>query len=81
MGPAPADAVPPSTKKAPAATQKGITSRCTRWHVAKSRDSCYWIAKNNGCSLGAFYAWNKALSDGGECAQLWVGYAYCVSTK
>lgn len=62
--------------------QKGMTSRCTRTVKVKSGDSCYWIAKNNGCSLKAFYAWNPAVSTNGqECNELWVGWSVCVSTK
>ncbi|RPA81443.1 hypothetical protein BJ508DRAFT_414701 [Ascobolus immersus RN42] len=62
----------------PGPTQGGVYGGCQKWVVAKKDDSCYWIAENNGVGLGRFYERNPAVQEGGECRQLWIGYAYCV---
>lgn len=63
---------------APGPTQDGVAGGCTRWHVAHEGNSCYWIAHDNGIQLDQFYGWNPAVNNGGTCAGLWLGYAYCV---
>lgn len=74
----PAMGMPNRSPLPPAAVQPGIKQGCLTWYVAKEGDSCYWIAQNNGIDLGHFYELNPALNEGGECAGLWLGYAYCL---
>ncbi|THW81133.1 hypothetical protein D6D18_08990 [Aureobasidium pullulans] len=63
---------------APASTQTGIVSGCTKWYTAKSGDYCYAIASANGISTDTFMSWNPAVN-APSCDSIWVGYAYCVA--
>jgi LysM repeat protein len=51
-----------ATVAAPAATQTGIVSGCTKWYTAKSGDYCYAIASANGIDTNTFMAWNPAVN-------------------
>ncbi|KAH0365393.1 carbohydrate-binding module family 50 protein, partial [Aureobasidium melanogenum] len=68
-----------ATVAAPASTQTGIVSGCTKWYTAKSGDYCYVIASANGISTDTFMAWNPAVN-APSCNNIQVGYAYCVAT-
>ncbi|RPA81126.1 hypothetical protein BJ508DRAFT_326737 [Ascobolus immersus RN42] len=80
----------PKPKEAPAAetgveapgwTQDGVVKDCKKWTLARENNSCYAIAEHNNLELAKFYEWNQAVNKkgpGGECSELWVGYAYCV---
>ncbi|KAI5236027.1 hypothetical protein E4T42_09561 [Aureobasidium subglaciale] len=67
-----------ATVAAPASTQTGIVSGCTKWYTAKSGDYCYAIASANGISTDTFMSWNPAVN-APSCDSIWVGYAYCVA--
>ncbi|KAH0222975.1 carbohydrate-binding module family 50 protein, partial [Aureobasidium melanogenum] len=68
-----------ATVAAPASTQTGIVSGCTKWYTAKSGDYCYVIAAANGISTDTFMSWNPAVN-APSCNNIQVGYAYCVAT-
>ncbi|KAG9570501.1 carbohydrate-binding module family 50 protein, partial [Aureobasidium melanogenum] len=68
-----------ATIAAPASTQTGIVSGCTKWYTAKSGDYCYVIAAANGISTDTFMSWNPAVN-APSCNNIQVGYAYCVAT-
>ncbi|KAH0380346.1 carbohydrate-binding module family 50 protein, partial [Aureobasidium melanogenum] len=68
-----------ATVAAPASTQTGIVSGCTKWYTAKSGDYCYVIASANGISTDTFMSWNPAVN-APSCNNIQVGYAYCVAT-
>jgi len=67
-----------ATVAAPASTQTGIVSGCTKWYTAKSGDYCYAIAAANGISTDTFMSWNPAVN-APSCDSIWIGYAYCVA--
>src|SRR5690606_28353661 len=64
--------------EAPGPTQEGINKACKKWHVAKATDSCHSISEDSGVTLEKFYSWNPAVNEGGECMELWIGYAVCI---
>ncbi|RPA93363.1 hypothetical protein L873DRAFT_1581791, partial [Choiromyces venosus 120613-1] len=64
------------TGPTPSPTQGGSPSRCNKWYLVASGDTCAGIASSQGISLANFYAWNPAV--GSTCASLWLGYYVCV---
>ena len=60
----------------PSPIQAGMASGCTVFYETKANDGCYDIAAEYGITLDDFYAWNPAVGD--SCADLYVGYYYCV---
>jgi len=68
---------------APGPTQSGITSRCTKYVLAKSGDDCYDFAINNKVTQQQLYYWNPVLGvNGANCGlQLQAGDAYCVAVS
>ncbi|KAI9007578.1 hypothetical protein CLU79DRAFT_891992 [Phycomyces nitens] len=54
---------------------------CKKYHVVKSTDSCYSVAKANKISMNKFYSLNAGLHHLGDhiCDNLDTGKAYCVA--
>ncbi|RPA72260.1 hypothetical protein BJ508DRAFT_419547 [Ascobolus immersus RN42] len=69
---------PGYTEILPGLVQKGVKEGCKRWELARDGDSCSSIAKRAGIRTRRFYRLNPSVNKGGECKELWVGYAYCV---
>ncbi|KAL4977418.1 hypothetical protein BDW66DRAFT_158791 [Aspergillus desertorum] len=71
---------PTSTSSGPSPTQSGITSSCVTYYGAEEGDSCWLITTGKFAYLNEteFIEWNPAVGSG--CADLWVGYYYCVAT-
>ncbi|KAK4506803.1 hypothetical protein PRZ48_000536 [Zasmidium cellare] len=65
---------------APAATQHGIVSGCTKWYVAAPGDYCSTIADRYNIPVDTFMAWNPAVI-APICSNMNAGNAYCVSTS
>lgn len=71
------------TTPKPTNTQAGIPCSCTKFYEAKSGDSCWQVANDNGIELSLFYSLNPVLGAGGEdCGtMLWPKYFYCIATS
>lgn len=67
------------TAAPPAATQNGVVSGCTQWHVAVPGEYCALVASRYGISVATFMAWNPAV-DPPSCPSMLAGDAYCVAT-
>ncbi|KAL4981676.1 LysM domain protein [Aspergillus falconensis] len=69
-----------STTSGPSPTQTGITSSCVTYYEAEDGDSCWSIVAEKFAYLNQteFIDWNPAV--GSDCANLWLGYYYCVAT-
>ncbi|KAL5360255.1 hypothetical protein BJX96DRAFT_184441 [Aspergillus floccosus] len=65
-----------TTSSITAPTQTGIVADCEEFYTAKSGDTCASIEAQFGITFGEFYSWNPSIGSG--CANLWLGYAYCV---
>ncbi|OBU01349.2 hypothetical protein VE01_00254 [Pseudogymnoascus verrucosus] len=77
--PTPTSVTPPK----PTNTQAGIPASCTKFYEAKTGDSCWQIADDNGIELSLLYSLNPILGAAGEgCGtQLWPEYSYCIATS
>ena len=67
------------TAQAPAPTQPGVVSGCTKWYVAVSGDNCYQVAQKFGIPLNTFMDWNPGVEPP-TCTRMLAGDAYCVAT-
>ncbi|KAL0077175.1 carbohydrate-binding module family 50 protein [Phycomyces blakesleeanus] len=70
-----------SPKKASLNIANRTDPNCKKYHVVKSTDSCYSVAKVNNISLNKFYSLNLGLHHLGDhiCDNLDTGKAYCVA--
>ncbi|KAI9823660.1 MAG: hypothetical protein M1826_007678 [Phylliscum demangeonii] len=57
-------------------TQTGVVAGCLQVYTVRSGDSCNSIETAYGITFAQFYSWNPSV--GSQCANLWLGYAYCV---
>ena len=64
---------------APAPTQSGIASNCDQYYTVASGDSCANIGSQYNVTFAELYSWNPTI--GGDCQNLWVGYAVCVGVS
>ncbi|KAK0701141.1 hypothetical protein B0T21DRAFT_300749 [Apiosordaria backusii] len=58
--------------------QPGTISDCVKFHTIVPEDTCASIAKGAGITLEEFYSWNKEVTSGVECDNLYLGYKVCV---
>lgn len=78
-------APPPTTTSTgpalPTQTQEGFPKDCKKYVAAKSGDSCWALANDNGVTPDKLYELNPVLGSKGEnCGtQIWPGYYYCLS--
>ncbi|OAA74234.1 LysM domain-containing protein [Cordyceps fumosorosea ARSEF 2679] len=65
----------------PTQTHDGFPMDCKRYVAAKSGDSCWALANDNGVALDVFYKLNPVLGANGEnCgSKIWPGYYYCLA--
>lgn len=68
-----------ATAQAPAPTQPGVVSGCTKWYVAVPGDDCYQVAQKFGVLLNTFMDWNPGVEPP-TCLRMLAGDAYCVAT-
>lgn len=62
-------------KPLPPSTPTGTTSRCYRWYLVESGNTCYLITQSFGITQAQFTSWNPAV--GADC-NLFAGLNYCV---
>ncbi|KAI1774393.1 hypothetical protein F4818DRAFT_452388 [Hypoxylon cercidicola] len=67
---------PTATVTPPAPTQTGGVEGCLEYYVVQSGDYCYLIQTEFDITFEQFLSWNPSV--GNDCANLWLGYAYCV---
>ncbi|KAJ5796251.1 uncharacterized protein N7518_004791 [Penicillium psychrosexuale] len=66
-----------TTTTTPAApTQTGYIDGCQEFYTIASGDNCSTMEADFGITLAQLYEWNPSIRS--ICANLWLGYAYCV---
>ncbi|GKU22647.1 unnamed protein product [Fusarium langsethiae] len=67
----------PTGPSRPTATQEGIISTCTAFHMATKGETCDKIVASYGTfDFDTFFKWNPAV--GKDCSGIWANYYYCI---
>ncbi|RMX79389.1 hypothetical protein D0869_08345 [Hortaea werneckii] len=66
----------PRTTEAMGPTQSGMAAGCHQFYTVQSGDSCAAVEEKFDITFAQLYKWNPSIGE--DCANLWLGYAYCV---
>ncbi|RMY22481.1 hypothetical protein D0866_11929 [Hortaea werneckii] len=69
----------PRTTEAMGPTQTGMAAGCRQFYTAQSGDSCAAVEEKFDITFAQLYKWNPSIGE--DCANLWLGYAYCVDAS
>ncbi|KAI1380748.1 hypothetical protein F4677DRAFT_441082 [Hypoxylon crocopeplum] len=58
--------------------REGATEDCVEFEAVIAPMTCESVLNRNHITIEQFYQWNPSV--GADCANLWLGYRYCVST-
>ncbi|KAI7494236.1 hypothetical protein KC367_g8157 [Hortaea werneckii] len=65
--------------KAMGPTRTGTPAGCRRFYTVQSGDGCAAIEETFDITFAQLYKWNPTIGE--DCANLWLGYAYCVDAS
>ncbi|KAK0106890.1 hypothetical protein ONS95_003609 [Cadophora gregata] len=57
----------------------GISSKCNKWYLIKSGDTCVAVERATGLTLAQIRAWNPQLNS--DCTNLWLDYYICTGVS